>query len=39
MVLVFVLAGPMGLTGCGQKGPLYMPAPTDQPATPKPTSR
>ncbi len=39
LVLVGALAGPLGLAGCGQKGPLYIPAPADQPAPKPPTAR
>jgi len=26
LFLMFILAGTVGLTGCGQKGPLYLPS-------------
>lgn len=33
--LLFVLALGLGLTGCGQKGPLYLPSDPNPPAAPR----
>ena len=38
VVALALLAG-LGLSGCGQKGPLYLPAPADQTAPKIPTTR
>lgn len=36
-VPLLVLAG-LGLQGCGQKGPLYLPAPAESPSSATPTA-
>lgn len=38
-VVAMVLVAAIGAAGCGQKGPLYLPAPADQPAPQTPTTR
>ncbi|MDP3520876.1 MAG: lipoprotein [Hydrogenophaga sp.] len=38
VVALALLAG-LGLSGCGQKGPLYLPAPADQTAPKTSTTR
>jgi len=34
LVFAYVLMGCLLLGGCGQKGPLYLPAPAKSPSTP-----
>ena len=38
-VVALVLAATLGAAGCGQKGPLYLPAPADQASPKTPTPR
>jgi predicted small lipoprotein YifL len=38
-LVALVLAAALVAVGCGQKGPLYMPAPADQPSSKTPTPR
>ena len=38
-VVALALAAALGAAGCGQKGPLYLPAPADQTAPKTSTTR
>ena len=38
-VVALVLAAALGAAGCGQKGPLYLPAPAEQASPKTPTPR
>jgi len=38
-LVALVLAATLSAAGCGQKGPLHMPTPADQPSSKTPTPR